>query len=70
MFRHIPWIVSDLPKPDLLHTVQISILDHCPKWIYHFMNTHQWLNKYNAIWLSVPADNNLTPKNESYEEVA
>jgi len=28
------------------------------------------LNMYNAIWLAVPADHNLTPKNKSYEEVS
>jgi len=28
------------------------------------------LDKYNAIWLSVPAYHDLTPKNTSYEEVA
>ena len=26
--------------------------------------------KYNAIWLSVPAYHDLTPKNKSYEEVS
>jgi len=63
-------IVSDLPKPDLLHTMQIGILDHLQKWIFHFMMTHKRLDKYNAIWLSVPAYHDLTPKNKSYEEVS
>jgi len=70
VFRHIPWIVSDLPKPDLLHTMQIGMLDHLQKWIFHFMKTHERLDKYNAIWLSVPAYHDLTPKNKSYEEVS
>jgi len=70
VFRHIPCIVSDLPKPDLLHTMQISILDHLQKWIFHFMKTHKWLDKYNAIWLSAPAYHDLTPKDKSYEEVS
>jgi len=70
VFRHIPCIVSDLPKPDLLHTMQIGMLDHLQKWIFHFMKTHEWLDKYNSIWWSVPAYHNLTPKNESYEEVS
>jgi hypothetical protein len=70
VFRHIPCIVSDLPKPDLLHTMQIGILDHLQKWILHFMKTHKRLDKYNAIWLSVPADHDLTAKNLSYEEVS
>jgi hypothetical protein len=70
MFRHIPCIVSDLPKSDHLHTMQIGMLDPFQKWIFHFMKMHDWLDKYNAIWLSVPAYHDLTPKNKSYEEVS
>jgi hypothetical protein len=49
--------------------MQIGILDYLQKWIFHFMKTREWLDKYNAIWLSVPAYQDLTPKNKSYEEV-
>jgi hypothetical protein len=70
VFQHIPCIVSDLPMPDLLHTMQIGMLDHLQKWIFHFMKTQERLEKYNAIWLSVPAYHDLTPKNKSYEEVS
>jgi len=66
----MPCIVSDLPKPDLLHTMQIGMLDYLQKWIFHFMNTHERLDKYNAIWLSVPAYHDLTPKTKLYEEVS
>jgi len=69
VFRHIPRIVWDLPKPDLLHTMKIGMLDRLQKWIFHFMKTHEWLDKYNATWLSVPAYHDLTPKNKPYEEV-
>jgi hypothetical protein len=47
--RHVPCIVCDLPKPDLLHTMQIGMLDHLQKWIFHFRKRHEWHNKYNAI---------------------
>jgi len=60
----------NLPKPDLLHTMQIGMMDHLEKWIFHFMKTHERLDKYNATWLSVPAYHDLTPKNKSYEEVS
>jgi len=40
MFRHIPCIVSNLPKPTLLHTMQIGMLDHLQKRIFHFMKPH------------------------------
>jgi len=70
VFRRIPCIVSNLPKPDLRHTIQICMLDHLQKWIFHFMKTHNWLDKFNALWLSVPAYHNLTPKIKSDEEVS
>ena len=70
VLRHIPCIVSDLPKPALLHTLQIGILDHLQMWIFHVMKTHRRLDRYNAIWLYVPAYHELTPKNKSYEEVS
>jgi len=65
VFRHIPCIVSNLPKPDLLHTLQIGMLDHLQKWIFHIMKTHEWLDKYNVTWLSVPAYHDLTPSIKS-----
>jgi hypothetical protein len=49
VFRHIPCIVSDLPKADLLHTMQIGMVDHLQKWIFHFKKMHERLDKYNAI---------------------
>jgi len=70
VFRQIPCIVSDLPMPDLLHTMQIGMLDHLQKWIFHFMKRHEQLDKYNVIWVSVPAYNVLTPNTTSYEEVS
>jgi len=70
VFWHIPCIVSDLPMPDLLHTMQIGILDNIQKWIFQFMKRHEWLDKFNAIWLSVPTYHDLTPKIKSYEEVS
>jgi len=33
------------------------------------MKMHEWLNKTNAIWLSVPAYHDLTPINKSYDEL-
>jgi len=55
MFWQIPCIVCDPLKPDLLHSLQIGMLDHLQEWISHFMMTDERLNIYNATWLSVPA---------------
>jgi hypothetical protein len=48
----------------------IGMLDHLQKWIFHFMKTHERLDKYYAIWLSVPAYHDLTLQNTSYDEVS
>jgi hypothetical protein len=34
------------------------------------MIMHERLDKYNAIWFSMPAYNQLTPNNKSYEGVS
>jgi len=47
----------------------IGVLEHLLRLIYHFMKRHKRLDKYNAIWLSVPAYHDLKPKIMSYEEV-
>jgi hypothetical protein len=62
--------VSDLLKPNHLHTMQIGMLNHLQKWIFQFMKTHKQLDKFNTIWLSVPAYHDLTPKTKLYEEVS
>jgi len=30
--------------------MQIGMLEHLQKWIFHFMNMHEQLDKFNAIW--------------------
>jgi len=67
---HIRCIVSNTPKPDLLRTMQMGMCDHLQMWIFYFTKTDEQLNKYNAIWSSVPAYHDLTPKKKSYEEVS
>jgi len=62
VYQHMPCIMSDLPNPVLLYTIQISNLDHLQEWIFHFMKTYEGLDMYNAIWVTVPAYHHLTPK--------
>jgi len=69
MFSNILDIVSDLPKPDHLDTVQIGMVTHLQKWIIYFMKACEWLHKYCAIWLPMSAYHNLTQKNTLYKEV-
>jgi hypothetical protein len=44
VFEHIPCIVSDIRKPNHLHSMEIGMLDYLQKWIFHFMKTHERLD--------------------------
>jgi hypothetical protein len=48
--------------------MQVGMLDHLRRWIFHFIKTDKLLDRYNVLWLSVPAYHNLTPKYNLYEE--
>jgi hypothetical protein len=48
----------------------IGMLDHLQKWMFYFIKTLEWLDKYYAIWFSVPAYHDLTPQTLSWEEVS
>jgi hypothetical protein len=70
VYRHIPCIVSNLPKPGILHIMLLGMLNYLLRWIFHFMKVYKRLDKYNGIWLSVPAYHGLIPKRKSYEEIS
>jgi hypothetical protein len=55
--------VSDPPKPDILRTMQIGMLDH-------LQTPQERLEEYNGILLSLPAYHDLTPITKSYEDVS
>jgi hypothetical protein len=48
----------------------IGMLDYLQKLIFHFKKTDERVDKYDAIWLPVPAYHDLTPTNKSYEDVS
>jgi hypothetical protein len=62
--------MSDLPKPDRLHTMQNGMVYHHQKRIFRLMKMHKRLDKDNAIWLSVPPYYDITPNNKSCEEAS
>jgi hypothetical protein len=62
--------MSDLPIPDHLHTMQISMLESLQKYIFHIMKTHAWLAKNNGIWLPVPDYDDLKIQTNTYEAVS
>jgi len=70
VIRHIPRPVFDPPNLDLLHTMQIGMLDNLQKSVFQFMKMYKLLDMYNEIWLCLPDYPGLTPKIKSYEEVS
>ncbi|KAF8539494.1 hypothetical protein BDD12DRAFT_882271 [Trichophaea hybrida] len=67
---HTSSIVSDLPKPDLLHTMQLGMLKHLLGWLQQLMKKFKQLTKYHEPWLSVPAYLTMTKPKILYEEVS
>ena len=63
-------VTSDLPKPDLLHTMQIGMLKHLLGWLQDFLKQHKRLEQFNDIWLSVPAYLDMSKPRCAYEEVS
>ena len=61
---------SELPKPDLLHTMQIGMLKRLLGWLQDFLKYHKRLELFNDIWLSVPAFLEMSKPRCAYEEVS
>ena len=45
VYRHVPCMMSDLPMLDLLHPMQIGLLDNLEMKIFPFVKTHERLDK-------------------------
>jgi len=67
---HLDCIVSDLPKPDLLHTLQLGMLKHLLGWLHNFLKQHKYLEEFNNIWLSVPPYLDMAQPQKAYGEVS
>lgn len=67
---YLDCIVCDLPKPDLLHTMQIGMLKHLLAWLHEFLKQYKRLERFNDIWLSVPAYLDMSKPKRAYEEVS
>ena len=67
---YLDCVVSDLPKPDLLHTLQLGMLKHLLGWLHDFLKQHKRLTAFNNIWLSVPPYLKMAQPQKAYEEVS
>ena len=70
--RNFVWdIIStpDIAKPDLLHTVQLGLLDYCLTWIHRFCDEYHRLSDFNDIWKHVPSYLSTAGPKKAYEEI-
>jgi Plavaka transposase len=70
VFWDLDCVTNDLPKPDLLHTIQLGMLKHLLGWLSEFLKQHKRFEAFNNIWLSVPAYLDMTQPRRAYEEVS
>ncbi len=70
ILHYLDCVTSDLPKADLLHTMQIGMLKHLLDWLFEFLKLHKRLERFNSLWLSVPAYLDMSKPRRAYEEVS
>ena len=70
VFWDLDCVTSDLPKPDLLHTMQLGMLKNLLGWLLMFLKQHKHFEAFNNIWLSVPAYLDMAQPRRIYEEVS
>ena len=63
-------VTSDLPKPDILHTMQLGMLKHLMGWLSQFLRSHGRFQLFNAIWLKVPSYLEMSKPKKSWEQVS
>jgi hypothetical protein len=63
-------MTSDLPKPDLLHTIQLGMLKYLLGWCSVFLKQHERFEVFNNIWLSVPVYLDMAQSRRTYNEVS
>ena len=62
--------LSELPKPDLLHTILLGVLQHLLEWLHEFLKVIGRMPLFNRVWLSVPPYQQLSRPSKAYEEVS
>jgi len=61
---------SELPKPDLLHTVYLGILKHLMEWVQDFLKKYNRLDIFDEVWSSMGAYPGFTVPNKAYRQVS
>ena len=61
---------SELPKPDLLHTIYLAILKHLMEWVQDFLKEHNRLDRFDRAWSSMGAHPGFTVPNKAYRQVS
>jgi len=60
---------TELPKPNLLHTIQVGMLKHLLLWIMSFLKSHHQLALFNSLWMAIPPYLSITQPKKSYKEI-
>jgi len=63
-------MTSYLPKPNLLHPMQLGMLKHLLGWLSMFLKQHNRFEAFNNIWLSVPTYLDMVQPQRTFKEVS
>jgi hypothetical protein len=56
--------------PEILHTVYPGVLQHMMSWIVSFLKEHKRMDRFDAIWMGVPAYPDFLKFNKTYAVVS
>ena len=63
-------IVADIPKSDLLYTMQLGMMGYILKWLQHFLEEHSRFDQFNNIWLAVPPYLDMAAPSKPYAKIS
>jgi hypothetical protein len=71
--RNILWTTSacigDLPKPDLLHCLQLGVLEHLLSWVLDFLRESRRAALFDQLWVSIPQYQDMVRPTKTFQEI-
>lgn len=62
--------LADFPKPDILHTLLLGMFKHLLTWLHAMLKQHGRMQRFDTIWLKVPAYLEMGSPKKRYSEVS
>src|SRR6185436_3619810 len=62
----LPCNPVDLPKPDILPTIQLGMLTYLMDWVMELLQLHKQVGIFNTIWIGISRYPGLVAPSKAY----